>query len=348
MDGKVSSRILKAAAAFGWLAAAVTPVSAIVEDTAVVVVLGAPGQEEYVEKHAATEEVWRARCAEAGAAYHAVGVAEADGKTGDREQLRDLIGVLAKNEGQALWVVLLGHGTFDGKTAKFNLRGPDVTADELAEWLSAKKGDLVLINTTASSAPFLTQVAGPGRIVITATKSGSEIFYTRFGRRFADALASPEADLDHDGQTSLLETFLHAARRVADSFEEAGLIATEHALIDDNGDRKGTRADWFQGVRVEKKAEDEALPDGLRAHQVHLIPSEAEKRFPPELRRRRNDLELKVTGLRLRKGEMPEDEYYAGLEAIFLEIAEVYRQAEAAGTGEGKGSAGEPPKASGQ
>ena len=33
---------------------------------------------------------------------------------------------------EELWIVFIGHGTFDGRSAKFNLRGPDISADELA------------------------------------------------------------------------------------------------------------------------------------------------------------------------------------------------------------------------
>lgn len=298
-------------------------------DTTVVVVVGAPGEAEFGEAFGKSEGLWAARCREADAAYHVIGTGpEKEGDASDLEQLKGLLKSLVARENEALWLVLLGHGTFDGAEAKYNLRGPDVSAEELADWLGPKEKNLVLVNTTSSSAPFLALIAGPGRIVITATKSGGEIFYTRFGNRFAEALASPEADLDEDGQTSLLETFLHAARSVADSFQESGLLATEHPLIDDNGDKKGTRADWFEGVRVVKEAEDDVLPDGLRAHQVHLVPSEDEKRFPVELRRRRNELELEVTELRFKKADVPEEEYYAKLETLFLEIAEIYREAE--------------------
>ena len=38
---------------------------------------------------------------------------------------------LLSTRSEALWLVLIGHGTFDGKTARFGLRGPDVTP---AEW----------------------------------------------------------------------------------------------------------------------------------------------------------------------------------------------------------------------
>ncbi len=323
-------------------------VSADAPGVSVVVVMGASGEPQYAEEYAETEALWRRRCREAGVDYRVIGLKEiaqrprddnADGEeraaatASDREQLRKLLGSMVARENHELWLVLLGHGTFDGREAKFNLRGPDLAAEELRDWLKPKSKDLILINTTSSSAPFLTGNSGPGRIVITATKSGTEVFYTRFGKYFAEALASPEADLDEDGQTSLLETFLAASGEVARYFTERGLLATEHALLDDNGDKQGTRGDWFQGVRTVKKTKDGALPDGVRAHQVHLVPGEEERMLSPELRRRRDELELRVTELRYQKEELPEREYYRRLEEIFLKIAEIYRQAEASAAG---------------
>jgi hypothetical protein len=296
-------------------------------ETAVVVVVGAPGEEAYGEMFEEAEATIAARCEEAGVVYHVIGRGEGEGA--DRERLASLLKELASNEeeGSELWVILLGHGTFDGRAAKFNTRGADFSATELKEWLKAKKEGVVLVNTSSSSAPFLSRLSGPGRVIITATKSGDEVFLTRFGGQFAEALANPEADLDADGQVSLLETFLTASRGVADYYAERGLLATEHSLLDDNGDGKGTPPDWFTGVRVAKKAKDEASPDGLRAHQVHLKPSEDELALPADLRARRNELELQVLQLRYAKDEMEEDVYYRSLERIFVEMAGIYERA---------------------
>ena len=38
---------------------------------------------------------------------------------------------VAKPAGE-FWLVFIGHGTYDGHAAKFNLRGPDISAEELA------------------------------------------------------------------------------------------------------------------------------------------------------------------------------------------------------------------------
>src|SRR5213076_1421481 len=133
----------------------------------------------------------------------------------------------------------LGHGTFDRRSAKFNLRGADLSADELAKWLAPVHRPLVVIDAASASGPFIKALSGPDRVIVTATRSGDEQNATRFGGFLADAVSDPLADLDKDGQTSLLEAFLVAAKRVDASYTEAGLLATEHALLDDNGDGLG-------------------------------------------------------------------------------------------------------------
>ena len=41
------------------------------------------------------------------------------------DQLKALIQAEPKDGPQPFWLVLIGHGTFDGHEARFNLRGPD-------------------------------------------------------------------------------------------------------------------------------------------------------------------------------------------------------------------------------
>jgi hypothetical protein len=244
--------------------------------------------------------------------------------------LQNILARESKQSDAALWLVLIGHGTFDGRTAKFNLRGPDVSAEDLAEWLQPMLRPLVIINTASSSAPFLNKLSAAGRIVITATKSGFEHNFTRFGQYLAEAIAKPQADLDKDGQTSLLESFLDASHRTHEFYTSAGRLVTEYALLDDNGDGLGTRADWFRGVRPVQKAEDGTSLDGYRAHQVHLIHSQVESMMPPQLRAERDRLELEVIKLRDAKKNFSEDEYYTKLENLLTQIAQIYEQADGA------------------
>ena len=232
----------------------------------------------------------------------------------------------------ALWLVLIGHGTFDGRTAKFNLRGPDLSASDLAEWLKPLHRPIAVIDSTSSSAPFLKELSAPGRIVITATKSGFEQNYARFGQYFANAIVDPNADLDKDGQTSLLEAFLSASHAVGQFYAGAGRLTTEHALLDDNGDGLGTPAEWFRGIRPVQRARDGAALDGYRAHQLHLLSSPIEAALPPELRARRDQLELQVMDLRDSKAKLSEDEYFSKLESLLREIAQIYERVDKSGS----------------
>lgn len=144
----------------------------------------------------------------------------------------------------------------------------------------------------------------------------------------AESIGSLEADLDKDEQTSLLEAFLMASRKVADFYKEEGRLATEHALIDDNGDGLGTPADWFQGVRAVKKAQNRAGVDGRRGQQVHLISNASDQKLSPAARARRDELELAIGSLRDQKPSLATDEYYEKLEPLLVELARLYEASE--------------------
>jgi len=291
----------------------------------VVVVVGAEGEPQYGAQFAQSADLWQTACAKARARFVGIGLDPGEA-VADRTRLQEVLAAEAADTARPLWLVLIGHGTYDGRTARFNLRGPDVSAQDLAEWLGPLTRPVAVINTSPSSSPFLKALSGPGRVVMTATKSGFEQSATRFGQALAAAVADPGADLDKDGQTSLLEAFLTASSRVREGYAAEGRLLTEHALVDDNGDGLGTPADWFRGIRPVQKAGDGASLDGYRAHQVHLVYSPAETRWPPDLRARRDGLELEVMRLRDIKQTLSEEAYYTRLEALLVEMARIYVQ----------------------
>lgn len=299
----------------------------------VVIVVGAPGESEYGAMFGRWADQWQAAATKAGAETIAIGREKSTEMT-DRDRLRALLAEKAKGGKEPLWLVLLGHGTYDGREAKLNLRGPDVSDRELGEWLTPIKRPVAVLDCTSASGPFLNRLSGPDRIVITATKSGDEANFARFGEYLAGAIADPKADLDKDGQVSLLEAFVTAGGRVAEYYRGRSQLATEHALLDDNGDRLGTPVDWFRGVRATRRARDGASLDGIRAHQLHLIPSDRERTIPAEVRRRRDELELVIASLRDKKSSFDEDDYYGRLEPLLLELAKLYRDAQAGAPGE--------------
>jgi len=288
----------------------------------VILVVGAPGEDAFGAKFEEQAAHWNSAAEKAGAEVRTVR---------DLEALRARVVESAAGEtDRPLWIVLIGHGTFDERAAKFNLAGPDLTAADLAEWLKETQRPLVLLDTSAASAPFLKALAGPNRVVVTATKSGFEESYAYFGQYLATAIDDPDADLDRDGGVSVLEAFLFASKGVADFFASGGRIATEEAIIDDNGDGLGTPASWFRGVRATKNPSKDALPDGLRSGQVHLVPSAAERALSPGIRAERDRLEMAVFHLREKKASLGEDAYYGELEKLLLELSRLYESAPAA------------------
>ena len=222
-----------------------------------------------------------------------------------------------------LFVFFIGHGSFDGKESKFNLVGPDIAASEYNTLLSALPTKRVIVlNMASASGEFVKSLSAKGRIVITATKSGQETNATRFPGFFIAALRAPDADTDQDGHTSVLEAFVYANRLTADFYTRAGRLATEHALLDDNGD----------GVGREKAEAGE----GLLARATYLdslsIDEAAATAATGRLLKERTRLEGEIEQLIARKRTMPEAEYESTLERLFIELAKVNRSIKQAGT----------------
>jgi hypothetical protein len=307
----------------------------------VIVVIGAPGEAPYGEDFIKAADAWAEACKRANANYLEIGRtsqtpvnaaatthdATTTAGTIDRQRFQDALAAEAKGT-SPLWIVLIGHGTYDGKEAKFNLRETDFSDSELAAWLKPLTRPIALIDCSSASAPFINRISGPNRVVITATRAGSEVSYSHFAVAMAGAIANPAADLDRDGQTSLLEAFLAASRSVADFYAGDGRLATEHALLDDNGDGLGTPADWFQGTRATRSARSGSAVDGIRAHQWFLLPSRDELALNPETRAKRNEIEQQIEALRQKKSSLPEKDYYAQLDALLVSLARVQIHAE--------------------
>jgi len=291
--------------------------------TKVILVVGAAGEAEYGSNFINQATHWKEACAQAEAQVTTFGL-EQTGPTNDLELVKQELDREPKDCIAPLWLVLIGHGTFDGKEAWFNLRGPDMSAATLGSWLKPFHRPVVVIDNAAASGPFINKLSATNRVIITATRSGSEQNFARFGQYFADALTNPEADLDQDGQVSALEAFLYSSRKATEFYKSQGRLATEHALLDDNGDGLGTPADWFRGLRATRQAKDGAALDGLLAQQLRLVPSPAERSLSPEQVAERDALEKAVLLHRERKADMSEADYYRELEALLLKLARFY------------------------
>ena len=293
----------------------------------VIVVVGAEGAVTYEKLFQEWADRWIVSAKKAGHDVIAIGREAGDSKEVDRTRLQSAITAASKETHAELWIVLIGHGTFDKREAKFNLRGPDVSARELAEWLKPVARPTAIVNCAAASAPFLGALSGPNRVVIAATKSGAEQNFTRFGDFISRAIADPQADLDKDNQTSLWEAYLAASRRTAEFYSTDGRLLTEHALLDDSGDGLGVRADQFRGLIPLEETKDGKPLDGQHAHQWHLVKNSTDSALPPDVLKQRNELERAVLALRDRKSKLPSDEYLLELERLLVELAELNESA---------------------
>jgi hypothetical protein len=216
-----------------------------------------------------------------------------------------------------LLIVLIGHGTSDGTVTKFNLVGPDWDTKEWKQALARINGKVVFVDTTSSSFPFVQDLSGKNRIVITATDSSSQRYDTVFPQFFIEALDKLAAsDSDKNGRLSVWEAFVYASQAVKQSFDQRGVLVTERSVLDDNGD----------GVGKEATANG---PDGVLAKTTFLDAEPASMASNPAaaaLEKQRITLEAQIEQLKARKDQMKPADYDAELEKLAVELAKISAQ----------------------
>ncbi len=223
--------------------------------------------------------------------------------------------------GDRVFIVLIGHGSFRDSEARFNLPGQDLTAKEYDALLAGLADrEVVFVNTASASGPFIEALAGPGRVIVTATRSGRESNQTRFGGFFVAALAEDGADVDKNGRVSVLEAFQYARAETERSYASANRIATEHALFDDDGDGEGS-------------AEPADGGDGARAAAWFFGPGRASVAAAASgdtvlvrLHGQKRDVEARIQALQDRRDTLDPTEYRDLLEELLVELALVDRQ----------------------
>lgn len=267
--------------------------------TRVLVITGLGGESAYEERFAR----WSEQVAQASATA-----------TGDPEQVQRLSGRNARREqilaalkrtaeelkaGDQLVLVLIGHGSYDGSEYRFNIEGPDITGSELSAMLDRIPAQQLVVNATSSSGALADKLVNDRRVVITATRSGGERNATRFAGFWAEALTSEAADADKDGNVTAREAFDYTVRRVADAFKADNAIPTERARLE------GREPSRFVVSRLGPAALFAADPQlaALRAEQEVIL--------------------AKLAELKPLKSSLPEDEYYARLEPVLVELARV-------------------------
>jgi hypothetical protein len=298
-----------------------TPAPVFAQERFAIVISGAAGGEPYAARLATwrqqTSALLRDSLGFAADRVFVFGEDAADARPATRESITsafDAIGRRAAPQ-DLVFVILFGHGSFDGVDAKFNLVGPDLDMNEWGDLLRPIRARIVLVDTTGASFPFLERLSGPRRIIVTATETPAQRFDTMFPEYFVQALTDPSADLDKDSRVSILEAFSAASRQVKQFYERAGQLPVERAMLDDNGDRVGK---WAGGEGT----------DGATAARTFLDAAEPGPAADPELAellQRRAALEAQVDDLRARKPLMPADEYAREFEKMMIDLARVSR-----------------------
>lgn len=315
-------RVLKVLAALLLLAVVSGAADAVAGERYALIVTGAHGEPSYAEQYAGWRQATVTALLEKLAfdqshlttLFEDGDAAHAPTAEGVRRAVAALREKLTADD--LLLVFLIGHGSFDGAEAKFNLVGPDLTSSEWAALMKPLPARVVIVNSTAASFPFLEHLAGPRRIVITATDSVAQRFDTVFPEYFVRALTDSGADIDKNGRVSVWEAFSAASMGVRRYYTQRGQLATERALLDDDGDGVGREA-------------GEDGKDGSAASRLYFDPDVAGAAPTDEelirLLQRRTALEIEADELKVRRQLMTPEEYQAEFEKVMLALARVSR-----------------------
>ena len=264
---------------------------------------GEPSYEQRFREHAA---------AVAGAAVKAAGSAEkVISLTGDaaradavKREIKTLASRMSQND--SVVVVLIGHGSYDGETYRFNLPGPDLTDSDLARLLDELPArDQLIINATSASGAVMERWQKPRRVVITATKNGGERTATRFAQYWVEAVASEAADTNKDQVVTAAEAYLYATSRIEASFKAQTSMATEHARME------GDNAGRFTLARL---GAGEVMPDNP---EVAALLSQ------------RGTIEQDLSHVKEQRASLPDTQYYDQLEEVLVRLALLQREIDA-------------------
>jgi hypothetical protein len=225
-----------------------------------------------------------------------------------RAHIRAMLDRIAKSAAaqDTLVLMLIGHGTFDGVDYRFNVPGPDITAEDLAGSLDRiPAGRQLVVNMTSASGGSLDALRSGRRVVVSATKSGTEKNATIFARYWMEALREPGADADKNQVISAAEAFRYASRKTAQFYTAEKRLATEHAVLD--GEQMAT------SLAV------------VRFGETAAYAADPAKR---KLLERREAIEEHIDRLKLEKAAMPAAEYKKQLTALLLEMAAIQEELE--------------------
>ena len=250
----------------------------------------------------------------------------ADARIQDRSTQENVDGAFTKlvsnsQPGDHIFVVLIGHGSYTAGESRFNLPGRDLTTEDFGlrlDQLSDRR--VAFVNLASASGEFVKALSGDGRTIVTATRTGRERNETIFGGYFVDAFTGETADLNKDGRVSVWEAFEFARTEVTREYETSNRIATEHPVLDDNGDGEGS-------------TELVDAADGALARTMFLAadPTLAAARATDDLELRalleqKADVEQRIEGLLALREQIDQDRYENELEELLVELALTNRE----------------------
>ena len=236
--------------------------------------------------------------------------------------LRIVQGWSAKTQpGEQMVFILVGHGAGEGPESRISIPGPDITATEFNAILSRFPSQrIAFIDLTSASGDMVATLSAPNRVIITATRTALERNESHFVQFFVDAFAVDGADTDKDGRVSLLEAFQYAAAETRRLYETDGKLLTEHAQLDDNGDKQASSDPTGRSG------------DGVLARRFFFDAGRYTSRLTggsprlDSLYTERFALEEQIDALRARKASMPPDGYDDELEKILVTLARKARE----------------------
>jgi len=197
-------------------------------------------------------------------------------------------------------LVMIGHGNINRDGWQFNVSGPDIsTTDLVAALAPLNVGREVIIASASSSGALLETLSQSGRTLVTATKSGGELNAVRFTEHLATAMASDQADVDRNELLTVEEAFTFANDATQQYYSEQKLLASEHARFVSNDDITTTIATLG------------ALREAKNNPAVTALLNE------------RSKLEKSFYAVKASKSTLDTDVYYAELEAVLVQIAEL-------------------------
>jgi hypothetical protein len=280
--------------------------SAYAQQTHLLVITGVPGDEE----HAKQFQKWADTFVDAAKKKDSVpdtNITVLKDRGATKDGVEKAFGDLSSQvkPSDAVVVLLIGHGSFNGEQAAFNLPGPDLTVADWGKLLGKLPSQRVaFVNTTSSSGAFLPAVAAPGRVVITATKTGGERNETQFPEFFTAAFGDPSADRDRNGHVSIAEAFDYAKAKVVQAFQQKGNLLTEHATMDDGGEGQ-LASSMFLGIG----RADAALAADISDPAVKKLVDE------------KDAIDRQIAALKLRKSGMPDAQYEEQMEKLLTDLA---------------------------